>query len=635
MKGTASAAVLILALFLIGSDALPANTGYLRRQERNALPPSAQIEGAAETPVDDVGTEPLQDASTQGRPEPAEEEESEGAFQSDMMLTDAQWEALNAMLNDQEQANNDENDEDDDDGEESKSRKKRKAWIFENSRWPQKIVPYEITASSIPDTNVILAAMQHWSDNTCLRFQPYSTSQRATLGHDDRVMFIKDYRGCWSYVGRIGGAQALSIGQGCANVGTVSHEIGHAIGFHHEQSRPDRDNYINVHWENIHEGSERNFYRYSWSQVTTEEVPYDVGSLMHYGMNYFSKNGLPTITTKDPALSGLLGNRDALTFNDIKLANIIYDCNGHCTASLVCLNGGYQGPDCGCVCPPGFHGTFCQTGDEPVDPEECVFTFTEASGEIRSPNYPNNYNDMTDCTYRIKGGKDSSITIIFRDFDLEDHATCDYDYLAVQTGDNSGQGAKYCGSTFPPARYVRNDELVLTFHSDQYVNGRGFRISYFIYGRLITEETTTLPPTTTITTTTELPEVMTTEGDDSGGFVGTCGGYFGALSGMIASPQYPTGYPNNNVCLYTIQVPAGRRIELSFHELDIEYTGQCTGDFLSVDIGDGIDVPMRLCGSDTPTGSIISMENKMMLRLNTDSSGSRRGFAAMYRSVNL
>lgn len=50
------------------------------------------------------------------------------------------------------------------------------------------------------------------------------------------------------------GAQALSIGENCAKFGIIVHEIGHAIGYYHEHTRPDRDKYVQVFEENIMDG---------------------------------------------------------------------------------------------------------------------------------------------------------------------------------------------------------------------------------------------------------------------------------------------------------------------------------------------------------------------------------------------
>ena len=61
---------------------------------------------------------------------------------------------------------------------------------------------------------------------------------------------------CWSLVGKHSrqGAQEVSLGRGCHYAGIVIHELMHALEFWHEQSRPDRDDYVEIFWENIKKG---------------------------------------------------------------------------------------------------------------------------------------------------------------------------------------------------------------------------------------------------------------------------------------------------------------------------------------------------------------------------------------------
>ncbi|KAK2854270.1 hypothetical protein Q5P01_006931 [Channa striata] len=75
----------------------------------------------------------------------------------------------------------------------------------------------------------------------------------------------------------------------------VQHEVMHALGFHHEQVRSDRDSYVNILTQNIQPGMESNFKKVQTNNLGT---PYDFNSVMHYPNYAFSKNGLPTITAK-------------------------------------------------------------------------------------------------------------------------------------------------------------------------------------------------------------------------------------------------------------------------------------------------------------------------------------------------
>ena len=78
--------------------------------------------------------------------------------------------------------------------------------------------------------------------------------------------------------------------------GTIVHEFLHAIGFEHEQNRPDRDTFLKINYSNVIPGYTNNFDKATGFQ--TFSLAYDYNSIMQYGGDAFSVNGLPTIVPK-------------------------------------------------------------------------------------------------------------------------------------------------------------------------------------------------------------------------------------------------------------------------------------------------------------------------------------------------
>ena len=70
---------------------------------------------------------------------------------------------------------------------------------------------------------------------------------------------------------------------------------------------------------------ESNFDITSPSFVTTQGVPYDLGSIMHYGAFDFSRNGQPTIVPVDSTVPlSALGQRDGFSNSDLDHVNLLY-----------------------------------------------------------------------------------------------------------------------------------------------------------------------------------------------------------------------------------------------------------------------------------------------------------------------
>ena len=79
-------------------------------------------------------------------------------------------------------------------------------------------------------------------------------------------------------------------------------------GLHHEQCRPDRDNYVRINEGNVYPSMLYNFDKYSTSQIDYRGESYDYRSIMHYGKTAFSSNGQITIQPKDNSVINVIGN---------------------------------------------------------------------------------------------------------------------------------------------------------------------------------------------------------------------------------------------------------------------------------------------------------------------------------------
>ncbi|XP_031559878.1 tolloid-like protein 1 [Actinia tenebrosa] len=307
-------------------------------------------------------------------------------------------------------------------------RTRRAATADRNRFWKDGMIPYDIEIDYTGEQKAtILRAMRHWENFTCLSFIEKSDQD------DDYIYFHNGRCGCCSFVGRKGnGRQGISIGKNCDKFGIVVHEIGHVVGFWHEHTRPDRQEYVTIINENIKKGEEHNFQKLTNRDIDSRNEDYDYGSIMHYGKYTFStsKNHVTILPKRNPfsRMVPIIGQREKLSNGDVRQTHKMYRC-----------------PECG-------------------------RTLQEPKGSFTSPGYPKPYSQNKHCEWRISVTPGERIVLNFTKFNLRKASSnrgCKHDFLEIRDGHGrkSNLIGRYCGKKFPPTIWSTGSRLWIKFKS--------------------------------------------------------------------------------------------------------------------------------------------------------------------------
>jgi len=175
--------------------------------------------------------------------------------------------------------------------------------------WEEREIPYGI-ATTLPNPGRITDAITYLTKATNLVFVPLTDQH-------DGIVFEPGTENCLSALGKTGGRQPIRLSANCGRT-EILHEILHALGFVHEHSRPDRDQYVEVLWKNVDAKYQDQFRAVPAAlDDPSRGTPFDFESIMLYPSNLFGKEkGLETLRGRNG--QQLSPTRERLSAGDLR-----------------------------------------------------------------------------------------------------------------------------------------------------------------------------------------------------------------------------------------------------------------------------------------------------------------------------
>ena len=182
--------------------------------------------------------------------------------------------------------------------------------------WPSAKIPYVID-EEYPYVELVQDVIDYFHEHTPIRFV------NPKLGDKDGIIFKVGEEHCYSYLGRVGGFQPIFLAEECRGP-QIIHEVLHALGFIHEQSRTDRDSYLEVLWQEIQPDYHMQFMKVPSSfMIAAGKTKFDYNSVMLYHPTAFAKD--PSVPVmKSTTSKKIEPTREGLSEGDIERLYQLY-----------------------------------------------------------------------------------------------------------------------------------------------------------------------------------------------------------------------------------------------------------------------------------------------------------------------